>query len=76
MITKKYNPSPLETELAKVITDMKDQISEKLEGSTIKEIVVQDQKDNPDLIFKLVDTDNDSHEVVVKFIQRPDQAIH
>lgn len=76
MITKKYNPSPLETELAKIITELKDQISEKLEGNTIQEIVVQDQKDNPDVTFKLIDNDNDPHEVVVRFIQRPDQAIH
>lgn len=76
MITKKYNPSPLETELAKIITDLKDQISDKLEGNTIQEIVVQNQKDNPDITFKLIDNDNDAHEVVVRFIQRPDQAIH
>lgn len=76
MITKKYNPSPLETDLAKIITELKDMISEKLESHSIKDIVVHDKQDNPDLLLRLVDTDNDEHEVVVRFIQRPDEAIH
>lgn len=73
MKTITYNPSDLEIELASVILELKDQISTKLKSNKVEDIQIFSDKDNPDLLFKLIDTDGDKHELVVKFIQRADQ---
>lgn len=75
MITKVYNPSPLETKLAKIIFNMKDEISDQLAGHTVESIEVNDDQDNPDLLLKLQDEDGDKHELVIKIIQRPDSYL-
>lgn len=73
MITTKYNPSPLEIELAQVIMKLKDNITEELNFNSIEDIIFHNERDNPDLVFKLKDEDGDQHEIVVKFIQRADK---
>ncbi len=71
MKTQTYNPSQLEVEFAGALEDLKDQIEEKLSSSVI-EVTNNSQKDNPSLIFHLLDADGDPHEIVVKIIQKPD----
>lgn len=75
MITKSYNPSLLEVSMADIIKSLQDTINDKLEGNNIEDIEVNGEKDNPDLLFKLIDTDGDRHELVVKFIQRADHHL-
>lgn len=74
MITKQYNPSQLEVEIAKAISELSDQIESKLNGFKITEIEDKIQADNPMVKVKLTDSDNDVHEVVLKIIQKPDQV--
>jgi len=74
MITKQYNPSQLEVEFAKAIKELAPEIESKL--SQFKIVGVEDniKADNPMVRVKLTDNDNDSHEVVLKIIQKPDQV--
>lgn len=72
MITKQYNPSQLEVELAKAITELSHEIEAKLNGFKITSVEDKIQADNPMVKIKLLDSDNDSHEVVLKVIQKPD----
>lgn len=72
MITKQYNPSQLEVELAQAIKELAPQIEAKLSNCKIKVIEDRIKEDNPMLKIKLIDTDEDAHEVVLKIIQRPD----
>lgn len=74
MITKQYNPSQLEVEFAKAIAELSPEIEAKLNGFKITEIEDKIQADNPMVKIKLVDGDNDAHEVVLKIIQKPDQV--
>jgi hypothetical protein len=73
MITKQYNPSQLEVELAKALKELAPEIEAKL--SQFKIVGVEDKikADNPMVKMKLTDKDNDPHEVVLKIIQKPDQ---
>ncbi len=73
MITKQYNPSQLEVEIAKAIKELSSEIEGKLSGCKITEIEDKIMADNPMVKIKLVDKDNDPHEVVLKIIQKPDQ---
>ncbi|MBK6266277.1 hypothetical protein JKA74_14620 [Marivirga sp. S37H4] len=73
MITKQYNPSQLEVEIAKAIKELSSQIESKLSDCKIIEIEDKIMADNPLVKIKLVDKDNDPHEVVLKIIQKPDQ---
>lgn len=75
MITKSYNPSQLEVSMADIIKSLQDTINDQLDGNNIEDIVVNGEKDNPDLLFKLIDADGDRHELVVKFIQRADHHL-
>ena len=72
MKTKLYNPSSLEIEFAKTLLELKDKIGEKL-SSNIDCVIVDINKDNPDLLFELTDEDGDRHEVIIKIIQRADE---
>jgi hypothetical protein len=74
MITKQYNPSQLEVEIAKAIRELSEQIEAKLHGYKITEMEDKIQADNPMVKIKLLDGDNDPHEVVLKIIQKPDQV--
>ncbi len=70
MKTTVYNPSHLEIEFAEVLKNLRSDIEAKLKGNEITDILINTNKDNPDLVFKLVDKDGDHHELVVKIIQR------
>lgn len=72
MKTTNYNPSPIEVEFAKVISELKDVIQEKAPQYQITEVVNNSRLDNPQVIFTLVDQDGDKHELLMKFIQRAD----
>ena len=72
MKTTSYNPSEIEVALADALSEMGEEISSRLSGLTISEIDIKTREDNPSLILRISDEDNDPHEVVVKIIQRPD----
>ncbi|GAA5027970.1 hypothetical protein GCM10011506_15570 [Marivirga lumbricoides] len=72
MITKQYNPSQLEVEIAQAIMELAPQIEAKLNSCKISAIEDRIKEDNPMLKIKLVDSDQDEHEVVLKIIQKPD----
>lgn len=73
MITKQYNPSQLEVEIAQAFIELSKEIEAKLSQYKIVEVEDKIQADNPMVKFKLIDQDNDPHEVVIKIIQKPDQ---
>ncbi|QHT71546.1 hypothetical protein GXP67_35230 [Rhodocytophaga rosea] len=73
MKTIHYNPSLIEVEFAKIIADLKEEIQKKSAFNTIEEIENNSTKDNPHLVFNLIDTDGDRHELIVQFIQRMDE---
>lgn len=74
METQKYNPSPLEVAFARAITDLRQQIQDRLGDNTIVEIKSDLQADNPQVNFMLHDKDGDNHEIVIKIIQRIDKT--
>jgi hypothetical protein len=74
MITKQYNPSQLEVEMAKAIKELAPEIEAKLSQFKIVDIEDNIKADNPMVRIKITDTDNDPHEVVLKIIQKPDQV--
>ena len=73
MKTIHYNPSLIEIEFAKIIADLREEIQKKSTVNTIADIENNSTKDNPNLVFKLVDTDGDKHELIIQFIQRIDK---
>jgi hypothetical protein len=73
MKTIHYNPSLIEIEFAKIIADLREEIQKKSAINTIEEIENNSNKDNPNLVFKLVDRDGDKHELIIQFIQRIDK---
>ena len=73
MITKDYNPSPLEVQFADIFCDLKNEINKKLEKFEVLEIVNNKLLDNPTVDFILKDSDGDDHEIIVKIIQKPDK---
>ncbi len=76
MITKNYNPSPLEVEITNIIFDLKSEIDSRLSDSEIVEIIKDVNLDNPDLIIKTKDKDGDRHEFMLRIIQKPDSRIN
>ena len=73
MITKQYNPSQLEVEIAEAIHAVSDQIEAKLNGFKITKVEDKIREDNPMLKIYIEDEDGDPHEIVLKIIQKPDQ---
>lgn len=73
MKTTKYNPSPLETELADILLSLKNEISSALKDNKILEIKGEKDQDNPDVTLLLEDNDGDKHELVIKIIQRAEE---
>ncbi|PTB91744.1 hypothetical protein C9994_15035, partial [Marivirga lumbricoides] len=57
MITKQYNPSQLEVEIAQAIMELAPQIEAKLNSCKISAIEDRIKEDNPMLKIKLVDSD-------------------
>jgi hypothetical protein len=74
MKTERYNPSPLEQELARAIEASKDALSAHLSG-TIASIDIQLETDNPRLNLLIRDADGDQHRLVVQIIQRIDEEV-
>ena len=72
MKTQRYNPSPLEQELAGAIAKLKVELSEHL-SSEIVHIESLLEVDNPKLNVLLKDKDGDEHKLVVQIIQRIDE---
>ncbi len=74
MKTERYNPSPLEQELARAIEATQDALSTHLSG-TIASIDIQLETDNPRLNLLIQDDDGDRHTLVVQIIQRIDEDV-
>jgi hypothetical protein len=72
MITKDYNPSPIEVRFAEVICELKDVINEKLQNYDVFRVENNIQLDNPTVDFFLSDNEGDEHEIILKIIQKPD----
>jgi hypothetical protein len=72
MITKDYNPSPIEVKFVEALCNLKNQINEKLDNYDVTSIENNTQLDNPTINFFLKDADGDEHEVILKVIQKPD----
>ena len=73
MKTTAYNPSPLEVEFAKALTDLQSEIEGHLSSNRIDKIENDINADNPMLKIYLTDTDGDRHQMVIKLIQKPDE---
>lgn len=74
MKTQTYNPSPLEVSFAQAIASLQEQIAQKLPNLDLVEVHSDTTVDNPMLRFHLQDPDGDRHEIVVRVIQRIDDA--
>ena len=72
MITKNYNPSPLEVKFIEILADLRSNIDGKLDGFSITDVKYNKELDNPVIEFFLEDSDGDVHDVVLKVIQKPD----
>ena len=72
MITKNYNPSPLEVKFIEILADLRSNIDGKLDGFSITDVKFNKDLDNPVIEFFLEDSDGDVHDVVLKVIQKPD----
>ena len=72
MKTEQYNPSKLETELAEVITKLRNELEAGFSTNKIVDIRATIDLDNPLVNIKTQDEDGDPHEMVIKIIQRPD----
>ena len=72
MITKDYNPSPIEVRFVEVLCELRQEINEKLINYDVLKIENNKQLDNPTIDFFLKDIDGDEHEVILKVIQKPD----
>ncbi len=76
MITSSYNPSKLELEIGEVIQSLQSEINDRLKDNTVESITIDKNKDNPNILIKLVDADGDKHELVLKLIQRSDLIVN
>jgi len=72
MITKDYNPSPLEVRFVEVLCEMKEEINKRLINFDVVKIDNNTQLDNPTIDFIIKDKDGDQHEIILKVIQKPD----
>ena len=73
MITKEYNPSPIEVRFVEVFSELKDEINKKFIDYDVFKIENNTQLDNPTIDIFLKDMDGDQHEIVLKVIQKPDE---
>ena len=74
MITQNYNPSPIEVRFVEILCELKDEINKRLTNFDVLKIENNTQLDNPTIDFYLKDIDGDEHEVILKVIQKPDEA--
>ncbi|WP_018478115.1 hypothetical protein [Pontibacter roseus] len=75
MKTKNYNPSTLEVSFAKAFKELAPQLEDRLASGKVVGITSILDTDNPMVIYKLKDEEDDLHEVVVQIIQRPDGLV-
>lgn len=73
MKTEHYNPSQLEVELSYGLTEITRELEKYITHNKIVKVENKIKEDNPMLLFHLLDSDGDPHEIVVKIIQRPDK---
>ncbi len=73
MKTEHYNPSQLEVEVSYGLTELASELEKYLTHNKVVKVENKIKEDNPMLVFRMVDSDGDPHEVVVKVIQRPDK---
>ncbi|NJN41402.1 MAG: hypothetical protein HC811_03340 [Flammeovirgaceae bacterium] len=73
MKTTKYNPSPLEVDVANALVILQKEIEIHLQGNKIVTIESNLKRDNPIVTMKLEDNDGDLHELVVRIVQIPDK---
>ncbi len=76
MITTSYNPSKLELEIGEVIQSLQSEINTRLTDNRVESITIDKNKDNPNILIKLIDADGDKHELVLKLIQRSDLIVN
>ena len=74
MITKNYNPSPLEVKIVEVLHELREEINAKLDGFSITGVESNKNLDNPIIEFYLQDNDGDAHDLILKIIQKPDKT--
>ena len=74
MITKEYNPSPIEVRFVEVLCDLKDEINKRFHDFNVYSIENNTQLDNPTIDFFIEDKDGDRHEIILKVIQKPDEV--
>jgi hypothetical protein len=72
MKTTAYNPSPLETEFARVLISLQQEIEKILVDKTITHSSTDLSQDNPTVRFHLLDKEGDRHVIMVKIVQTPD----
>ena len=72
MKTQRYNPSPLEQELARAIATLQSELSEHMSVDIVS-VETQLEVDNPKLSVLVRDSDGDEHKLVVQVIQRIDE---
>jgi hypothetical protein len=68
-----YNPSPIELSFVDALSELKEQISEKLTSFAIYKTAINTDLDNPVIEFFLKDKDGDEHTIVLKVIHKPDE---
>ena len=73
MKTVAYNPSPLEVDFANALIILQKEIEKHVQGNKIVAIESDINRDNPTVKFKMVDSDGDPHEIVVRIVQIPDK---
>lgn len=72
MKTQSYNPSQIELDFSEALLALQDQLQKILPQYQLVEMKIRANKDNPDVLVKLTDSDSDKHELVINFIQKPD----
>ena len=74
MITKDYNPSPIEVQFVEILSELKEELNSKFIDFDLVKIKKNTQLDNPTIDFSLIDKDGDEHEIILKVIQKPDKV--
>ncbi len=72
MKTNQYNPSPLELDFKTALHQVTNHLGPLLPNYQIEAVDVLKESDNPILLYKILDSDGDRHELILQVIQRPD----
>ena len=73
MKTSKYNPSPLEVDVANALVILQKEIEPHLQGNKIVQVESDLERDNPTVTLSMEDKDGDLHEIVIRIVQIPDK---